>query len=44
MKTFAREHSCLVGTSKSKRVTGNVIARRFFDLIVGKFVNTVPGF
>lgn len=35
VKTYVREHSCFVGTSKNKRVTGSVIARRYFDVING---------
>lgn len=35
LKKYIAEHSCLVGTSKNRRVTGKVIANRFFDVING---------
>lgn len=33
--SYVLEHSCLVGTSKNRRVLGNIVVERFFDVISG---------
>lgn len=35
MKHYVAQHSCLVGVTKSKRVTAKVVTNIFSDIIVG---------